>query len=151
MARIWLPVLVVLLMSSLMGILAGTVSAGDLTDEVALKSFVQSWVDVNRKGDLDALIALVAPDARLHSRTAKAKVSRDIWASSIKQTQAGGRFGTDQEATIRSIEFSGTEKAVMTLDTSSVIPTRGRRFEKEQWTLEKRGDRWVLVEKDYLD
>jgi hypothetical protein len=122
-------------------------------DEAAVKAYVQTWVDVTRKQDLDALIALVAPEAKLDSRTARAKVPRDVWAASIKQAKAAGTFGRNQEATLQSLTFPAADKAVLDLETSSVITgTRSgtqTKTEKERWTLTKREGRWVLIEKDY--
>ena len=127
--------------------------AADQNDEEAIKAFVQTWVEVNRKQDVEGLMALVAPDARLDSRSARAKVSKGTWTASIKQAVASGTFGRNQEARIISVTFPAPDRAVLELETSwSIVGGRrpGTQTEKERWTLAKRDGRWFIIEKDYL-
>jgi hypothetical protein len=67
--------------------------AADQNDEVGIKTFVQAWVDTNRKQDVEGILALFAPDARVDSLLAGAKVGKEMYAGSLKTTHARGGVG----------------------------------------------------------
>lgn len=123
--------------------------AADPNDEAAVRAVVQTWVDRNNNQDADGVLALFAPEARIDSRSAGSKVSLGIYAASLKQLDARGLWGRNQEAKITSLVFPSPDRAVVELETSWDT-RRTRQTEKQRWALTKRQERWLILEKDYL-
>ncbi len=120
-------------------------------DEVAIRALVQRWVEVNRKDDINGILALFASDAAIDSLVAGGKVSKDRYAGAMKQAQATGRLASNHEARITSLTMRDADRADVTVDLEWDAPgASGREQYKAQWTLVKREGRWMFLDTQYL-
>ncbi len=125
-------------------------SAAEPSDEAAIKAFVQAWVDVSDKQDVDGILTLFAQDARIDSLVAGTKVTKETYAGAMKQAQHRGGLGRNFDAKVTSISFPGPGQAVLEMDTTWDTPRSGRRTFLQRWTLAKRDGRRLILETEYL-
>ena len=119
-------------------------------DEAGVKLALQTYVDLDRKGDVDGLLACYAADAKIDSIVARGKVKKDAYAAAMKQAQAQGQLSRNHEAKIRSVTFPKPNLAVLKFDYDMDSSRGGRRSTTLRWTLANREGRWLITETDYL-
>jgi hypothetical protein len=136
-------VLLVLLVSPAFPLLAA-----DPDDEAAVKAFVQTWLDVFNKQDVDGILALVASDAKIDSLAAGGKVKKELYAAAMKVSQSQGALGRNAEVKITSLTFPSPVQAILDVDMKWDTIRDTRRY-KQRWTLIKREGRWLILESEY--
>ncbi len=137
----------VLLVASVLSALA---PAAERNDEDAVKTLLQNWVDASKRNDVDALLLTIAPDARIDSTTARAKVSKEFYAAALKEAHNRGRLGRTFEGKITSLAFHSPERAVLEIETKGESARKEPQTSKLRWTLIKREGRWLILETEYL-
>ncbi len=120
------------------------------SEEAAVKAVLGSYVDADRKHDVDGILALFAPDARVDSIVAGAKVSKEMYAAAMKGAQARGMLGRDMEAKVTSVTFPNPDRAILEFDYDLDTARGAHRSYKLKWTLTKRDGRWLILETEYV-
>lgn len=144
----WLALLgLVLLVSPLSP--APALLAADKDDEAAIKAYVQAWLEVANKQDVDGILALIASDAKIDSLAAGGKVSKERYAAAMKISQTEGNMPWNFAVKIASLTFPSSERATFDVDMAWDTKRRGRQAYKQRWTLTKRDGRWLMLESEY--
>ncbi len=125
--------------------------AADPDDEAAVKALLQTWLHVSNTQDVDGILALFAPDAQIDSTTAGTKVTKEMYAATMKVAYARGALGRNVEAKIVFLTFLDADRAVLELDTSWNAARGDHQALKHRWTLSKREGRWLVQETEYLN
>jgi len=146
MPRRWWPAITLAVLMSALPYLPAVAAEGE---EDAVRAFVQTWVGVSNKQDVDGILALFAVDAQIASLVAGGKVSKEWYAAAMKQGRARGVLGWNFEAKITSLNLSSAEKAILEMDTTWDT-RRYRQAYKQRWTLIRREGRWLILETQYL-
>ncbi len=146
MPRRWWPAITLAVLMSALPYLPAVAAEGE---EDAVRAFVQTWVGVSNKQDVDGILALFAVDAQIDSLVAGGKVSKEWYAAAMKQGRARGVLGWNFEAKITSLNLSSAEKAILEMDTTWDT-RRYRQAYKQRWTLIRREGRWLILETQYL-
>ncbi len=119
-------------------------------EEAAVKAILGSYVDADRQHDVDGILALFAPDARIDSIVAGGKVSKEMYAGAMKGAQARGTLGRNMDAKVTSVTFLSPDRAVLEFDYDLDTARGAHRSYKLKWTLTKREGRWLILETEYL-
>jgi ketosteroid isomerase-like protein len=119
-------------------------------DEAAVKLALQTYVDLDKKGDVDGLLTCYADDAKIDSIVARGKVTKGAYAAAMKQAQAQGHLSRNHEAKIRSLTFPNPNQAVLEFDYDMDSSRGGRRSTTLRWAMANREGRWLIVDTEYL-
>jgi ketosteroid isomerase-like protein len=141
--RIVPPTLVMLVLSVL-----PTSAQDSASDMDAIKRVVESTTSLANDEKLEELLALYADDARIDSRIAKAVISKAQFRELMTQIFARGNLNRADVGSLKVTIVDGTHAVT---DGIVYIHTKsgGRINAKNQWKLEKRDGRWLIVETKY--
>jgi len=117
-------------------------------DVDAVKRVVESTAALVNDEKLEEVLALYADDARIDSRIAKAVISKAQYRELLTQIFARGNLNRADVGNLKVTIVDGTHAVT---DGIVYIHTKsGQRLNaKNQWKLEKRDGRWLIVETKY--
>jgi hypothetical protein len=116
-------------------------------DEMAAIKVVETASAAINKEDLQLLLAQFADDARIDSKAAQAKVSKDKYAEAMAAAFKSYSIVRVEHRDLRATLSDGTHASV--LGTVYMTTKTARPVFAHEWKLEKRAGRWLIVETNY--
>ena len=116
-------------------------------EEAAIKKVIQNTAEASNKDDLKLLLAQFADDAMIDSRAARAKIDKEKYAEAMTRLFKSGNLIS---ATIRDLNVTLTDPTHATaVGTLHFVMKNDRSSARNEWKLEKRDGRWLIVETNY--
>ena len=135
------PVLVAALLAASPIACAAQSSGGE---EGAIKQVVEATVKAVNKDDLTMMLAHFADDAMIDSRAAGGKVSKARYAEVMAEVFKKGDLIS---AEVRDFNITVGDPSHATVLGTVYLQTRSNRLSgRNEWKLEKRDGRWLIVE-----
>jgi uncharacterized protein (TIGR02246 family) len=137
-------VLVVLLTATV----AAQTAAQDATEADAVKRIVEATTSLSNEGKLEELLALYSDDAKIDSKAAGRQVTKEEYREAVKRVWSQRAVNRADVGGIRVTMVDAT-RAVVDGVIHIHLTNGGRTGGKNQWKLEKRDGRWLIVESKY--
>jgi ketosteroid isomerase-like protein len=136
------------LLATIVAFAPPTFAQDSASDVDAVKRVVESTAALVNDEKLEEVLALYADDARIDSRIAKAVISKAQYRELLTQIFARGNLNKADVGSLKVTIVDGTHAVT---DGIVYIHTKsgGRINAKNQWKLEKRDGRWLIVETKY--
>ena len=120
---------------------------GLATEEPAIRAVLDNTLKGLNGADLPFLLSQFSDDARIDSKAAKAKVSRERYGEAMAGVFKRGDVVRNEQRDLRVTVVDPTHATVRGL---WLITTKtGEVAWPHEWKLEKRDERWVIVETTY--
>jgi ketosteroid isomerase-like protein len=121
-----------------------TAAQGSSAEEAAVKDVVQTTVRAVNKDELTTMLAQFADDAVIDSRAAGGKVSKAKYAEVMADVFKKGDLIS---AELRDVNVTMADPTHATVVGTVYLQTRTNRLSgRNEWKLEKRDGRWLIVE-----
>jgi len=115
----------------------------------AVEQVLSNYNDASNARNLERMLSLVAEDAQIDSLLAGAKVSKAKFAEALAQAFALGRGA---RTSLRGLKVSIVDPTHATVNGEVEITAAGAsrsQSASHQWKLEKRDEKWLIVETNY--
>ena len=122
-------------------------NASGRNDEEQIRELVTAWMSATKRGDLDALLAMVADDAVFLTPGQK-PMSKDDFASLQKAQWAKGLPGFEATSTLQEIKVLGDWAFMWTKLAIAITPHEGPPIARSGHTLsllKREQGRWLLA------
>ena len=122
-------------------------NASGRNDEEQIRELVTAWMSATKRGDLDALLALIADDAVFLTPGQK-PMSKDDFASLQKAQWAKGLPGFEATSTLQEIKVLGDWAFMWTKLAIAITPQEGAPISRSGHTLtllKRERGRWLLA------
>ncbi len=140
---------IILLMILVTSLVAHEASAQDAALEIAaVKAVVDATTAASNAQKLEELLALFADDAKIDSKAAGRQVSKDQYREAMK-TLFDRRALSKVDVEGMRVSLLDASHATVDGTVSIQLASGNRTGGKNQWKLEKRDGRWLIVETKY--
>ncbi|WP_426103967.1 YybH family protein [Massilia sp. TSP1-1-2] len=118
------------------------------TDEQAIRDLIARWIDATRAGDVDAVLALMAPDATFLMAGQMPMVGHEAFANSLRAVLAD--HAIESSSTVDEVAVSGNMAYCRTSLTVTVTSKHGQlplQRTGHTLTILRKGDdgKWLLT------